>query len=91
MEICGSLVNSIQTLMLIHVMLNFISLIAFLEEDQWRNQVGKADEQRLKWEKVDIVPEDQKHRQLLKGKYLPWPCKDDTNDETEKIPDNKTW
>ena len=47
MEICGSLVNSIQTLMLIHVMLNFISLIAFLEEDQWRNQVGKADEQEF--------------------------------------------
>ena len=37
MEICGSLVNSIQTLMQIYVMLNFISLIAFLEEDQWRN------------------------------------------------------
>ena len=47
MEICGSLVNSIQTLMQIYVTLNFISLIAFLEEDQWRNQVGKADEQEF--------------------------------------------
>ena len=47
MEICGSLVNSIQTLMQIHVMLNFISLIAFLEEDQWRNQMGKADKQEF--------------------------------------------
>ena len=47
MEICGSLINSIQTLMQIHVMLNFISLIAFLEEDQWRNQMGKADKQEF--------------------------------------------
>ena len=47
MEICGSLVNSIQTLMQIHVTLNFISLIAFLEEDQWRNQMGKADKQEF--------------------------------------------
>ena len=47
MEISGSLINSIQTLMQIHVMLNFISLIAFLEEDQSRNQMGKADEQEF--------------------------------------------